>query len=183
VGLRPIEGTVHYPVIRIEKVPVLPWVQGLKNSSHILFTSQTAVELFKELVGSPPDLAGIAVGKKTFSLAQSLGFSMQYVAIEETQEGLVPILENLDIEMLFWPRSVKARGIIRKCCKIFDLPLYDVLPQEVDPKPCLEDFDEVLLTSPSTVEAFFDLYTSIPKGLKFRSIGPITALALQRRIG
>lgn len=183
VGLRPIAGTAHYPVIQVVRVPLVPWQEAFERSSHILFTSQTAVELFSELEKPLHKPVGIAVGKKTFEYAKKFGFSMQYAAQEETQEGVRAILEMLDVGMLFWPRSCKAREGILDCCKRFELPLYDVVGQCLEPKPLLEAFDEVYFTSPSQVEAFFAIFPTIPKGLRFRTIGPITALALQRKMG
>lgn len=183
VGLRPMPRTVHFPIIQVIEVPLIDWQEPYRQASHILFTSQTAVELFRQIARPRDDLIGIGVGKKTASVAEQHGFSIQYIAKEESQEGIVPILRELEIKHLFWPRSLKARGLIRGYCNLFELPLYDVIKRPVSSLPNLEEFDEVLLTSPSTVEAFFDIFTNIPKRLKFRPIGPITALALQQRIG
>lgn len=183
MGLRPMAGTTHFPIIQVVPVPLIDWEEPYRQSSHILFTSQTAVELFRQLAEPNGHLVGISVGTKTALMAKWQGFSIHHIAKEETQEGIVPILRELDIKQLFWPRSVKARGVVRGHCNLFELPLYDVIRRPLGSLPNLNEFDEVLLTSPSTVDVFFEIFTQIPSGLKFRPIGPITALALQQRIG
>ncbi len=182
VGLRAQEGMIHCPLIQIKPLPV-DWEESLSKTSHLLFTSQTALELMQVVPQEPL----IAVGRKTFAAAKRLGFNAQYVAEDETQEGVVALLEKIRPESLFWPRSARARGVIKKFCDeaqipLIELPLYDV-EERLTPLPDLERVDEVYFTSPSTVNVFFKRVPKPPQHLKFRAIGEVTSLALERQIG
>jgi uroporphyrinogen-III synthase len=56
--------------------------------------------------------------------------------------------------------------------------LYDTVSQEICPKPDLDQVDEIVFTSPSTVKAFVEIFGGLPRGKKCLAIGPITQQAL-----
>jgi uroporphyrinogen-III synthase len=55
------------------------------------------------------------------------------------------------------------------------IDLYETVAQRVEPVPDLRLFDEIVFTSPSTVDAFFEIFGHIPSGKKIVAIGPVTA--------
>lgn len=170
LGLKPPPGVTHYPMIRI--VPLNPPID-YKGVTHLIVTSQTVLELIKP----PKEITLLAVGAKTASKAT--GQKVQ-VAKEEQAEGVVELLKEVDPKTakILYPHSAKARPLIREYLEkgydFTDIALYDVAYQALDPKPHLADFDKIVFTSPSTVEAFFTFFPSIPNGVEVECIGPIT---------
>ncbi len=173
---------VHYPVIRTEKIEgaALREARALwPQFTHVIFTSQTAVGYWEE------DLQGktlIAIGEATGEAIRKRGGKV-IVAREATQEGVIELLQGMDLTgaFLFMPRSKKARPNLvefLKSYRFFVLDLYDTVFQMLEPVPKLEEFDEIVFTSPSTVEGFFRIYEKIPPKIKLTAIGPITRARL-----
>ncbi len=62
--------------------------------------------------------------------------------------------------------------------KVWDL--YDPVPQIPFPLPSLDQFAEIIFTSPSTVKAFFAFFGTPPTHLKMICQGPVTQAVLQQ---
>jgi len=60
------------------------------------------------------------------------------------------------------------------------IDLYRTVFQRPDPVPSLEEMEEIVFTSPSTVEAFLQIYGQIPKNIKITAIGPVTQNVLSK---
>jgi uroporphyrinogen-III synthase len=184
LGLRvpkELAGTVtHYPIIQTEPLSLRPCLDRWDSYTHLLFTSQTSVELLRpqtSFVGKQL----IAVGKKTAAL-----LSNPLIAEEETAEGVCELLAKLDLQdsLLLWPHSKRARTVIPNYLTehnvAFDaFPIYTTTACKPGPVPNLEDFDAVYFTSPSTVDAFKKTWWQWPKELELRAIGPITEKQLK----
>lgn len=171
----------HYPVIAIEPIPPQTNFEALSAATHLLFTSKTAVYLLKEHRPTSTLLPVIAVGQATAKAAEGCGYRVQAIAQMETAEGVVSLLDSMDLTHanLFWPRSAKARSTIAHYLKQRAIPfaeeiLYTVVLIQPEPIPNLSDFDEVVFTSPSTVDGFLHLFPKIPTHLKLTCIGPVT---------
>ena len=87
----------------------------------------------------------------------------------------------------FLPHSKRARPALSDYFKqhhipFFALDLYDTIFQKLEPVPNLDDFDEILFTSPSTVEGFLRIYGQLPIHKKLTSIGPITDRQIKKEI-
>lgn len=177
---------VHYPVIRTEKIvgAELREAQALwPQFTHVIFTSQSAVGYWEG------DLRGkrlIAIGEATGEAIRKRGGAV-VVARDATQEGVIDLLKSLDLRgaFLFMPRSKKARPNLAeflKSYRSFVLDLYDTVFQKLEPVPKLEEFSEIVFTSPSTVEGFSRIYEKIPPKIKLTAIGPITQERLDLKI-
>jgi uroporphyrinogen-III synthase len=167
----------HYPVIRTVPLhtPELKHALALwPQFTHVIFTSRTTVDLWRE------DLTGktvIAIGRAT---AEAL--SNPLIAPQATQEGVIELLRSLDLSRayIFLPHSRLARPALtnylsQNQIRFFSLVLYDTQFQQPEPIPNLDDFDEIVFTSPSTVEGFLRIYKHLPQNKKLTPIGPITA--------
>lgn len=179
---------LHYPVIRTEKMGFgdeicLLWSQF----THVIFTSQTAVSYwFEEKI--PFDKQAIAIGRATARQLEMLGI-LPIVAEVETQEGVIALLEKMDLEgaFVFWPRSKRARPVLTRylqdrgvfCCA---LDLYDTVLQKLEPVPDLKEVEEIVFTSPSTVEGFLRIYGELPTDKILRGVGPITRQVLESSV-
>jgi hydroxymethylbilane synthase len=171
LGITHRPGTIHYPIIR-----TTPREIAIPPYTHLIFTSKTAVRYFPET----PTGAIIAVGQATAATVNAT-----HVAANECAEGVIDILETLDLSEahVLWPHSALSRPLItdylRKRGIRFDAPiLYDTeIHRPYDPPP-LEPFDEILFTSPSTVAAFKELFGAFPDNCRLTPIGDQTAAAL-----
>ena len=175
LGLRPKKGTVHYPVIQTRYLGnIEPALKLWPKISHIIFTSQTAVHFWP----GPFDKIAIAIGPKTASsLLQKGGHPL--LAPEPTQEGVISLLKTIPKGCFFWPRSTLARPLLidywtENQIDFVSIPLYETRMQIKTPIPHLEEFDEIIFTSPSTVHAFLQIFGSLPKNKTLTAIGPVT---------
>ncbi len=177
LGLNPPPGVFHYPVIRTEKLDT-PELQRAKelwpSFTHVIFTSQTAVRYWD----LPLD------GKTVIAIGEATASALSVPAVlapSATQEGVIALLETLALQgaYLFLPHSKRSRPnleqyLIEKGISHFVLDLYDTVLQKPLPVPDLSHFDEIVFTSPSTVEGFLYIYGKLPLDKKLTPIGPVT---------
>ncbi|HEY2811430.1 MAG TPA: uroporphyrinogen-III synthase [Rhabdochlamydiaceae bacterium] len=183
----------HYPIISIAPRPMShPDVQRayaqLHRYTHILFTSKNAVRIFFNYLPTFAKPVWIAIGRATAaSLASHLGKDPDYIASQETQEGIAHLLEQIplaDDAYFLLPRSSLSRSLLTKYLDkrkvaYFVCDLYDTHVQRKGPLPHLRDFDEIVFTSPSTVRAFIKIFGALPTDKILTPIGPITMHCLQ----
>lgn len=177
---------MHYPVIKIVPRPfqeIKLFFDDLPLYTHLIFTSKNAVEIFFNYgYLLPPSLIVIAVGKVTAQYVKA-----DFVAQDETQEGIIDILKQCDLKnaYIFYPRSSLSRPALVDFFKEHNIryatcDLYDTLAQKLEPVPDLSEIDEIVFTSPSTVDAFLQIYGSLPQNKKLTTIGPITELRVKK---
>jgi uroporphyrinogen-III synthase len=192
------EGQVtHWPIIRIVPRPlddpaVYEALTHFNSFSHLVMTSKSTVFILRDyLLQLGIDLhkwkekQTIAIGKITAKHLQTCGIIPTRVARQETAEGVIQELEQLSLKdaHFFWPHSAGSRpliteyftqnGITYTAC-----PLYDTEPYLTGPVPSLDDFDEIVFTSPSTVHAFLKIFGAFPPHVQLIPIGPVTEAAL-----
>ena len=185
LGIDAPTGVFHYPVIRVERIdsPHLQEALSLQEQfTHLIVTSKNGVRLW------PGHFQGkkvIAIGEATAKEVMLRG-ALPLVSKEERQEGIAKLMDDMPFEGAFilYLRSKRARPFLEQYLKkseirayIFDL--YDTIFQRPEPVPDLYDFDEIVFTSPSTVEAFGKIFAAIPKHISIASIGPITQKAVE----
>lgn len=192
---------IHYPVIKI--VPRSVDHEELKQAygalcefTHLIFTSKHAVQIFfrhlaelKLPVESLKAKTLIAIGAVTAGRLSILGLPPQFTATRETQEGVVQLLKAIHLgnAYFFMPRSSLSRPVIvnffqEHCIRYQACDLYDTVPQVLEPKPDLDQIDEIVFTSPSTVNAFLQIFGTLPRGKRLIAIGPVTEQALMSLI-
>lgn len=192
---------LHCPLIAIESFSlsdpkiVAAFTNFDIGYTHILLTSKEGVRLFFNALTRFDLKVGnkiiVAVGKATARSIALNGETAAFVASEESSEGIVKLLESMDLTntSFFWPCSTLSRKVIpnffeRKRIPFCTIPLYTTVTNETCKEFLLEhltDADELVFTSPSTVNAFVDLYGAIPRGKQITSIGPVTEMALRDR--
>jgi uroporphyrinogen-III synthase len=188
----------HLPIIKIVPRPfdekMKAAFEQLSDYSHVIFTSRSAVSLYKEYAlkagcweAQLQEKNYICVGKATATSVSEHGLIPNFIAKEETAEGMAALLATLDLRQarFFFPRSAQGRTVlfayfIEKSLPFFSIDLYDTIANEVQ-IPNLEDFDEIVFTSPSTVKAFFDRVHKSSVPAKCRALGPITEKFLHDR--
>lgn len=185
----------HYPVIAtLPRTPgdpkILEAFRKIPEYTHVIFTSKSGVRTFFQLLGhfncAIDHLKMIAVGSKTAAELKQYGITEALVAKNETAEGIVELLQSLDLtgSNFFWPHSALSRTVISSFLKakkltFTDCIVYDTVPCQLESPPSLDRFDAISFTSPSTVKAFIQIFGSIPKDKTLNAIGPITQEAIE----
>lgn len=162
--------------------------ENFKTYTHLIFTSRNAVSIFFDLAASfnlpleeiKSKIVAV-VGQRTAEKLMGYQLIANYIAEEETAEGIVKVLKNLDLQYshVFLPQSSLARPVISdwlkeqniKCtsCYIYDTEFN--LPKDL---PDLADFEKIVFTSPSVVNAFLKAYGSLPLDKMLIPIGSVT---------
>ncbi len=186
---------IHYPVIKIiprslEHPELVLAYADLEKYTHIIFTSKNAVAVFFEHHTHKQVLDNtkiIAIGAVTAAHLKKREVHVNYTSEIESQEGLIFLLNrmHLDQAYFFLPRSSLARPELteffqEKKIRFLAADLYDTVTQKTEPIPDLEQIDEIVFTSPSTVDAFIEIFGSLPKNKRLISIGPITEQSIQK---
>lgn len=178
LGLRAKEGCLHYPIIQV--VPRSFAIQG--PYTHIIFTSQTAVDLFFQQEKGNNALF-IAVGAQTKKRIEAHGCQVALTPEEETAEGLIVRLAEMEWRSarVLWPHSALSRPLLEQFFIEREIPidspiLYDVQPHFPGPLP--DHIEEIIFTSPSTVHAYIHFFGSLPHDKKLTPIGEVTKKTL-----
>jgi len=169
---------LHFPVIKV--VPISDvHLPALDDYSHIIFTSKSTVEIFFSLHPKVGQLRFLSIGPSTSTALKEKGYS-SLMAEEATQEGIMKLIVKLNIKKLFLPCSNLARKDLAKFLNEQKIPytlcyLYQTMFQIPFPPPEINDIEEIVFTSPSTVDGFLKIYPlSSLEGKKIHCIGPIT---------
>jgi uroporphyrinogen-III synthase len=194
---------IHCPIIEIvARSPSSPEIihafSQLKDYTHLLFTSKNSVDIFfRNLTAFNCDRSDlsmkkfIAIGKATAGKIKEQKMHLYAISREETAEGMIRCIQEKCAEeaspFFFLPHSARSRPLLKQflqqtgyrhcCCE-----LYDTHPRYPDPLPNLSEVDEILFTSPSTVDAFIEIFGKLPIDKQLRAIGPITEAHLQNQI-
>ncbi|MCB1108574.1 MAG: uroporphyrinogen-III synthase [Chlamydiia bacterium] len=189
---------IHCPLIKIvprsfqeRKIQVV--FEDLPKYTHLVFTSKNAVPIFFDFVQQAgykledTKALVIAVGKATAEVLKQFQFKVDLIAKDEHQEGIIAELEWLDLENAYFllPKSSLSRPelenyLIRRSIRFQACDLYDTETHKPSKLPNLDEVDEIVFTSPSTVLAFLQIFSAIPKDKKITPVGPVTARALLR---
>lgn len=161
--------------------------------SHILFTTKYAVQSFfhcmRELNIPKEHLDPVfllAIGTSTLQALEEEGVYVTYVGSDETEDGVIRLLETLDLEdtKLLLPQAAITRPklihyLVEKEISYEVIILYDLLKEKPYVEVDLCDFNEVIFTSPIAVDAFFDIYEDIPPSIQVHSMGLMTRCRLK----
>lgn len=187
----------HLPIIKIVprsfECPQIAHALSLMESyTHVIFTSQTAIHLLfqndlyaKEQLQDKPI---IVVGKASALILNQYIKTTAHVAPEATAEGVIILLKEMIDPVkthIFWPHSALSRPaltdyFVSANIQFTACELYDTVAIELAEKPNLEQFHEIIFTSPSTVDAFLLNFGAIPSNKILTSIGPITQAHLAK---
>ncbi|MCH9632875.1 MAG: hypothetical protein S4CHLAM6_12190 [Chlamydiae bacterium] len=85
---------------------------------------------------------------------------------------------------LFYPKSARSRKLLKEYLDASSISyeaidLYDSRPYHREPRPNLESFNEIVFTSSSGVNSFFEIYDELPKHLRVICKGRVTRLTLE----
>jgi len=189
---------IHHPMIQISKAPlegktITQIVDHLDKYHMFLFTSRFAVKYFFELLEEHKyplkDLKVqdfVVIGKSTAKALREYGFEPVLTANIETSRGMLESLqENYDLKgkSIFFPRSslpnpYLTQELTELGAKVDTVSIYQNSKPPKRPLPNGE-IQNILFTSPSTVENFLEDYGQIPKDWRVLSKGTPTAKYLK----
>lgn len=193
------EKFFHYPIIRTvprQDPGIQKAFESLKHTTHLIFTSQTAVPLFFERVEEYgiskallQTLTTIAVGTSTAKAIQEYGLQVSIIPKRETAEGIVAELgrQSLKDPFFFWPHSALSRPVLtdffaENSYKYEAVVLYDTYPQRKGDLPANDSYDTIFFTSPSCIDAYLSFFGALPMDKELKAIGYITAKHLTMTI-
>ena len=189
----PLSGEiVHYPVVRVVAKPedhpdILAGQIAFEKSTHVIFTSKHGVEISARFFFGLERKEVYSVGIVTTESLHRIGIREVKTATEECQEGLIELLkqENFTSPSFFLPGSCRARPLLREWLQMQGFlhvvcALYDLEFQSPRPLPKLQEFDRVVFTSPSTVEAFHRIFPKLPYHLQLFAKGDVTRSAVSK---
>ncbi len=172
----------HCPLIAIEPLGISKEHLGqFDRCSHLLITSQTTLKILFNLfkkdrlrISLLRQKKVIAIGQATCQYAIKCGLSVDYLSVQESQEGLIELFSQLPSSLLpkiFYPKSSLARPLLlhfltQRYPEVWNCDLYDthcICPPSI---PNLEEVQELVFTSSSSVNSFFEIYKEVPSHLR-----------------
>lgn len=185
------KNILHYPIIQIVAAPldclqIQKDFEKLQDATHLIFTSKTAVDLFFKALEyyNIKFLANrqiIAIGQATKESLKHKNIMTHFMPKQATSEGIIELVQSLDLEkpLFFWPHSALSRDVISTFFKKSKIPLiapkiYTAVFNKNLPPLHFSEIEEIIFTSPSTIDNFIKLFGSIPLNKKLTTIGPVT---------
>ncbi|MFQ5866898.1 MAG: uroporphyrinogen-III C-methyltransferase [bacterium] len=182
---------IHQPMIKI--VPLDNYretdqkIQDIKKYHWVIFLSVHGVEFFfkrfKKNIKDMKALRGIkicAVGSATGKRLKKYGITVNFIPEKESSTGIVEAFRNFDIrgKNILIPRSNLAGNYLSKALEdlganVDTITVYRNIKPKVS-KINLDDIEEIIFTSPSTVNNFMKEYKKLPRRVKVKCIGEIT---------
>jgi uroporphyrinogen III methyltransferase/synthase len=186
------DAVTHLPLIKIQPVENnrLPCdvIRQVGAFDWLVFTSRYAVRFFfdalKEQQVDIRALANVkiaAVGQTTATTLAGYHLYPDMLPAIASAEGLARCFEETGIknQRILLPHSAKALPFLPDALqkmgnRIIDFPIYDNVVNGEIAKTDLSRFRKIIFTSPSCVDAFEQLYGSIPKGIPLIAKGKTT---------
>jgi hydroxymethylbilane synthase len=204
LGLNPpslaTKNIVHFPIIKINPLPFES--EQIQNSlnlihdyTHLILTSKTTVSILFEYLqhkGTRIDaLKGksiISVGKATSQCLEKYGFHVTCCAKEESSEGIITELSQLDLSQafIFWPHSSLSRPLLQeyfleKGLKFHACVFYHTETHFPNIQVDLNSIEEIIFTSPSCVDGFLEIFRELPLQKKLTAVGLVTEKYLKKK--
>jgi uroporphyrinogen III methyltransferase/synthase len=122
-------------------------------------------------------------------MVQPLPFYPDVESETETAEGLIRYFETICLSnsKVLLPRSNKGlpylpEALARMGNQVTDLPVYNNLVNESAEKVDLTQFQKIMFSSPSGVEAFKKIYGALPEGIPLVARGKTTENRIKREL-
>lgn len=188
-----LKGTyVHLPLIKIESLSDYKefdhHIKNIAEFSWIVFTSRYGVNhFFKRLRAVGYDtrklacIKAAAIGESTKRKLLEYGIMADLIPKKESSFGLIREFRKVDLKgkRIFFPQSNFSDKGMGKALKrmgaevIASIAYKNTMPDDL-PDLDLNNFDEIMFTSPSTVRNFKKRYKKVPKNVRIKCIGEVT---------
>ena len=187
----------HTPLIKIEKqtkatlsdkdVAIFDW---------LVFTSRYGVRFFFEIlddlnidVRKLGQIKIASVGKITTAELNKHRFYPDIESATESAEGLINNFKSIKLtgKNILLPRSDKGLIYLSEELEklgnyVTDLPVYTNKPNDEAEKLDISQFQKIVFTSPSVVDAFKSLYGELPTGIQLLAKGKTTESKIKKEL-
>lgn len=167
--LRFKQQLVPFPLIKTEAIADIQ--VDIEKYDALLFTSRSAVRYFLKNHSVHPNQIVFAVGPHTADFLIENGISVDFMPDIYDAEHLAPIVETKNCKSILYPCSQLSDNKLHRLVNVSPVPFYRTVMPEQTECPELDFFNGVIFSSPSTVDAFFKLYESVPASLIFYVYG------------
>lgn len=191
----PNPAYVHTPLIEIQPVQddsSLKQAAGsIEQFDYLLFTSRFAVKYFLPYLTTElkhiEHLKVVSIGSTTTTALKKAGVETIQQVEQDNSYGVIDWFAKQQKGRVLIPRSNLALGIIpeglqKSGFEVTCVTAYENRMPEQPKKVNLDEIDEIIFTSPSTIDNFIRLYGAIPTNKKLTCRGPITQQHLQQQI-
>ncbi len=188
---------IHFPMITIRAAKISTTravIARLKKADIILLTSRCGVKYFFEFLVSQKfsfdnlrSKSFVVIGAETEKQLGIYGFSANLIAKDETSEGLFVEIKRafkLKGKSIIFPRSSLSNPYLKKNlqktgAKVDEIVVYENIKPAKKELP-KDKIDQVIFTSPSTLNNFLADYGQIPKEWTILAKGKRTQLELKK---
>lgn len=156
---------VHQPLIQlVPQKPEIPF--SPEEFTGIIFTSRGAVEFFLEKWSIPQGTKIVAIGPKTADILAEKGISVDAVPERYDADALQELVQKESTINWFYPCSNRSRNVIHSEPNVTTSAIYktELVKRE---QLKISAFNAVFFTSPSTIDAFKDIYQQFPQYLHY----------------
>jgi uroporphyrinogen III methyltransferase/synthase len=188
----------HLPMLKI--VPLDSYADFDRNLRKIydfnwvVFTSRYSVQYFFQRLGQIgsdarllQDIKIAAIGASTAGRLKDFGIIADLIPKVESSKGLLAALKRIDLKdkKIFLPHSDisdkgVSHGLQKFGAKVTSCVAYKNVALTNLPDLDLQEFDEIIFTSPSGARNFFKHYGRPPRGVLIRCIGEVTRLQAEK---
>jgi uroporphyrinogen III methyltransferase/synthase len=171
-------------------------IKEIHSVDWIVFTSRYGVRYFfealDELHGDIRVLSTVrlaSTGKTTTSELSKYHVYPDMESETASAEGIIRYFEKTGLKnkQILLPRSDKGLKTFSEALeklgnKVLDIPVYNNIINEEAKKTDLSQFQKIVFSSPSGIEAFVQLYGSLPLGIQLIAKGKTTEKKLRSTI-
>lgn len=193
-------NVIHTPLIKItesDRTDLLrEGLSKLETFDWLIFTSRYGVKYFFEwLRKEKKDIRKLSnskiasVGKTTTLELENYNIYPELESATESAEGLIEYfkLHKINNQKILLPRSDKglkylSEKLIELGNDILDMPIYKNSINTEAAMVDLSRIDQIVFASPSTIDAFIELYGYIPTNVKLVTKGKTTEEYLKNKI-
>lgn len=191
---------VHTPLIKIQKIEsnvlLQKTIDEVESFDWIFFTSRYGVRHFFEILNEQKiDIRILAntkiasVGKVTTAELNKFHIYPNLESDTESAEGLINYFkqEKLTNQKVLLPRSDIGLKYLSEELEqlgnaVSDVPVYRNIVNKEAEKVDLSQFQKIIFSSPSGVDAFFSIYSTIPNQVELVAKGKTTEKRLKEQL-
>ncbi len=172
------EELVQFPLIKTRRKQHVKVELGKYDA--MIFTSRSAVRYFLEENTPLPGQKIFAVGPHTAGLLEENGISVDYMPDVYDAAHLTPMVRSSAFRSVLYICSDLSDNPLHDLEKVTPVVYYETVSPDRESAPELSLFRGVIFSSPSTVDAFFKVFSDISNDLCFYVYGESSRKRLLR---
>ena len=153
---------VHYPLIEIADLNFA--VERLNSYDGIVFTNKTAVNIFCEKYQITKFQKIIVMDNHTKNQIENYGYKVDYQPLISDPDNLAELINKLKLENVLYPCSNLTYNKLYEMENVKSEVFYKI-KHKTQPELDIREFSGIVFSCNSTVDAFFNLYNSIPQNI------------------